>query len=63
MIFENYMNTNYKSTYDLEYSTYSEENGVYVQNIILKDKKSQDSKNVTIIMKLENDYKFVMSFS
>ena len=61
--FDKYINNDFVSTYDLEYSTYSNENGIYVQNIILKDKKTQESKNVTIIMKLKENYEFVMSFS
>lgn len=61
--FENYINKNYASTYDLEYSTYSEENGTYAQNIILKDKMTNEQKETSIIMQLKNDYEFVMSFS
>lgn len=61
--FENYINKNYVSTYELEYSTYSEENGIYAQNIILKDKKTNEQKETSIIMQLKSDYEFVMSFS
>lgn len=61
--FEKYITENYPSKYELEYSTYSEENDIYTQNIILNDTKSEDSKNLTIIMKLKDNYEYVMSFS
>lgn len=61
--FENYININYPSTYDIEYSNYSEENGIYMQDIILKDKNSNTQKENSIIMQLKDNYEFVMSFN
>ena len=61
--FENYININYPSTYDIEYSNYSEENGIYMQDIILKDKNSNTQKENSIIMQLKDNYEFIMSFN
>lgn len=61
--FQNYINEKYPSTYDFECSTYNEENGVHVQDIILKDKKNQEQIESSIIMKLKDNYDFVMSFT
>ena len=60
---ERYINAQYPSTYDLQYSDYSEENGTYIQNIILIDRKTNEQKEVSIIMQLKDNYEFVMSFT
>ena len=63
--FENYINKNYASTYDFEYSTYSEEKGTYVQTIELKEKNNKDATpiKINIIMQLKENYQYIMSFS
>lgn len=61
--FEIYMNENYPSTYNVEYTTYNQENDIYMQTIILDDKNSDEQKQNTIIMQLKDNYEFVMSFS
>lgn len=61
--FKNYFNEKFPSTYDIEYTTYREENGTYIQNIILKDKDSDNKQEASIIMQLKENYDFVMSFS
>ena len=61
--FERYMNENYPSTYNVEYTTYNQENETYMQTIILTDKNSDEQKENTIIMQLKDNYEFVMSFS
>lgn len=61
--FEIYMNENYPSTYNVEYTTYNRENDIYMQTIILDDKNSDEQKQNTIIMQLKDNYEFVMSFS
>lgn len=63
--FEAYMRENYPLHYSVEYSTYKEEMNTFVQTIYLKDitNQSTDSKQLTIIMQLKDNYDFVMSFS
>ena len=61
--FEKYMDENYPSIYNVEYTTYNQENETYMQTIILNDKNSDEQKENTIIMQLKDNYEFVMSFS
>ena len=62
--FKKYINEKYPLTYDLEYSTYNEENGTYVQNIVLKDKENEENtQESSIVMQLKDNYEFVMSFN
>ena len=63
--FETYMRENYPLHYSVQYSTYKEEMNTFVQTIYLKDitNQSTDSKQLTIIMQLKDNYDFVMSFS
>ena len=62
--FEKYMRENLPSHYELSYSGFSEENGVETQEVSFKDMDNDDNtKNLTIIMKLEEGTDFVMSFS
>lgn len=61
--FEKYMDENYPSTYNVEYTTYNQENETYMQTIILNDKNSDEQKENTIIMQLKDNYEFVMSFN
>lgn len=51
--------------YDVEYTTYSNENSTYVQTIKLSDITEKDDSTITmnIIMQLKDNYEFVMSFS
>lgn len=60
--FKQYMTEKYPSRYDVEYTNLSEEQGTYMQEIILKDKTTENQIQNTIIMQLEDDYDFVMSF-
>ena len=46
--FEVYMNENYPSTYNVEYTNYNQENDIYMQTIILNDKRSNEQKENTI---------------
>ena len=61
--FEKYMDENYLSIYNVEYTTYNQENETYMQTIILNDKNSDEQKENTIIMQLKDNYEFVMSFN
>lgn len=61
--FEKYMDENYPSIYNVEYTTYNQENETYMQTIILNDKNSDEQKENTIIMQLKDNYEFVMSFN
>lgn len=51
--------------YKAEYSNFSEENGIYIQEIELSDitGKSTETIKISIIMQLKEDLDFVMSFS
>ena len=61
--FENYMRQNYSSHYEFEFTNNSEDNGVFVQDVNLKDVSDENNiKTLTVIMQLKEDYNFVMSF-
>ena len=64
-VFENYMREHFPLHYKVEYENSEEENGIYTQDIILKDISDNDTSTVqaTVIMQLKEDYNFVMSFS
>lgn len=62
--FENYIKNKYPSYYEIQYGN-SEQNGEsYIQTLTLKDidKKEQD-KNLTLIIKLQEEMKFEMSIA
>ena len=63
--FEAYMRENYPLHYSIDYISYQEEMNTFVQTISLKDitNESADTKQMTIIMQLKDNYNFVMSFS
>ncbi len=68
--FEEYMRRAFSEHYEVEYEEFTEEtNKIYTQKIILNEVSSQDDDQEkdkiekTIIMKLENDTDFVMSFN
>ena len=50
--------------YELEFGEYSNEADIGIQKIVLTDITGEDSTIIenTIIMQLEDDYNFVMSF-
>ena len=62
--FEKYMRENYSLYYAVTYNEYKEENGISIMSITLKDilNKNTTTKDLKIIMKLNDDYDFVMSF-
>ena len=63
--FVTYMKEHYPLHYKIEYTSFSQEGTAYVQHIKLKDIASEETatKELDIIMKLEDDLNFVMSFS
>ena len=63
--FEQYMRELLPLHYDVEYTTYSNENSTYVQTINLTDitGETDETINLNIIMQLKDNYEFVMSFS
>ena len=63
--FEAYMRENYPLHYSIDYISYQEEMNTFVQTISLKDitNESADTKQMTIIVQLKDNYNFVMSFS
>ena len=62
--FEKYMNENYSLQYSITYNEYKEENDISIMSITLKDilGKNETTKDLKIIMQLNNKYDFVMSF-
>ena len=63
-IFEQYMREKFPLHYELEFGEYSNEADIGIQKIVLTDITGEDSTIIenTIIMQLEDDYNFVMSF-
>lgn len=62
--FEKYMKENYSLHYSITYNEYKEENEISIMSITLKDilGKNATTKDLKIIMQLNNNYDFVMSF-
>lgn len=64
--FENYMRQKYPGHYKVLYGETTERNGVYAQSIILENiiQESTDQQiSLDIVMKLEDDMNFVMSYT
>lgn len=64
--FEEYMKEQYPNTYTAKYTEKAtEKNGIYIQPITLiaENNESNDTINLSIIMKLQEDTNFVMSFN
>ena len=62
--FEKYMKENYSLQYSITYNEYKEENDISRMSITLKDilGKNEITKDLKIIMQLNNNYDFAMSF-
>lgn len=62
--FEKYMKENYSLQYSITYNEYKEENDISIMSITLKDilGKNEITKDLKIIMQLNNNYDFAMSF-
>lgn len=62
--FEKYMKENYSLQYSITYNEYKEENDISIMSITLKDilGKNETTRDLKIIMQLNNNYDFVMSF-
>lgn len=62
--FEKYMKENYSLQYSITYNEYKEENDISIMSITLKDilGKNEITKDLKIIMQLNNNYDFTMSF-
>ena len=62
--FEEYMREKYPLHYSITFNEYNEENDVSIVAITLKDITNKDTttKDLKIIMKLNENYDFVMSF-
>ena len=62
--FEKYMKENYSLQYSITYNEYKEENDISIMSITLKDilGKNETTKDLKIIMQLNNNYDFTMSF-
>ena len=63
--FEAYMRDQYPLHYQVLYGEITERNGTYVQSVKLKDITGEDSTEymLDIIMQLQDDMNFVMSFT
>ena len=62
--FENYMRQNYGEHYDVEFGDFSNEGNTYVQPVTLKNiLENGENKKITIIMRLNENYEFTMSFT
>ena len=62
--FIEYVNDNFYEINDFEYNKFSEENGVYIFDVTIKDKNNNtSSKGFTTVMKLLDENDFIMSFS
>ena len=61
--FENYMRQNYGEHYDIDFDDFSNEGDTYIQPITLNTiSGSGETKEITIIMRLSDNYGFTMSF-
>ena len=61
--FENYMRQNYGEHYDVEFGDFSNEGNTYIQTLTLTTiSGSGENKEITIIMRLNENYGFTMSF-
>ena len=61
--FENYMRQNYGEHYDVEFGDFSNEGNTYIQPLTLTPiSGSEEIKEITIIMRLSDNYGFTMSF-
>ena len=62
--FEEYMRTYLPDHYRIDFGTFSDQGQIYIQDISLSDMTGKDleTKQKSIIMKLEEDTHFVMSF-
>lgn len=62
--FEQYMREKFPLHYDIEYTTSSNENTTFIQQINLIDitEETQESISLNVIMQLKDNYDFVMSF-
>ena len=63
--FKDYMQQHYPDTYDVQYSNIEidDKSQIYMQPITLISKQTDQEINNTIIMKLNDNYDFVMSFN
>ena len=63
--FENYMRNQYPAHYQALYGDTTERSGVFAQNIVLRniDEEESSEQNLDIIMSLQEDLNFVMSFT
>lgn len=62
--FEEYMRDKYPLYYEIEFSNFSSEANIYIQEIILKELNNTEGKKekLSIIMQLKEGFDFVMSF-
>lgn len=63
--FKTYMKQNYPSYYQIEYNQFQTYGNNYAQVVLVKDieKKNQNQRNITIIMRLKENMNFEMSFN
>lgn len=63
--FEQYMRNKYPLYYEVEFSNFSSEANLYIQDIILHEFNNKEGKKetLTIIMQLKEEFEFVMSFN
>lgn len=60
---EKYLKNNFYEENDIEFLTFNEQGSYYVYTANLKDKNSDEEKNIKIVMQLNEGTKFKMSFS
>ena len=63
-ILKNYIKSNFYDKNEIELNKYSEQSGIYAYDLILKNAKNEtETKSLKVILKLEDNRNFIMSFS
>ena len=60
---EKYLKNNFFEQNNIEFLTFSEQGSYYIYEAVIKDKNSDEQKNIKIVMQLTEGTKFKMSFS
>lgn len=61
---KNYIELNFYDQNTISLNKYSEQNGIYIYDLILKNTKNEiDTKSLKVVLKLEDNRDFAMSFS
>lgn len=60
---ENYLKSNFYDQNEIQFSIFTEQGSYYVYDVTIKDKNGTDTKDMKIVMQLEEGTGFKMSFS